>query len=45
MIQVEEYVLRNKYTKLKLNANILISNISKAFNTIFGNNSKLQLAY
>ena len=45
MIQVEEYVLRKKYTKLKLNANILISNIFKAIKVIFGNNSKLQLAY
>ena len=45
MIQVEEYVLRKKYTKLKLNANTLISYILKAFNVIFGNKSKLQFAY
>lgn len=45
MIQVEEYVLRKKYTKFKLNANILISYISQAFNVIFRKKSKLQFAY
>ncbi len=45
MIQVEEYVLRKKYTKFKLNANILVSYVFKAFNVIFGNKFKLQFAY
>ena len=45
MIQVEEYVLRKKYTTFKLNANILISYISQAFHVIFRKKSKLQFDY